>query len=157
MNLATQIKNSAQDPRKWIGRRSRDCRKHGDSIHYVNHLGQIGCIECDQPADSRVSLRLRAHEGAWFDSDCGFDVETPQWSTQKLEIGSTIVHGNSTSQIMPVDPDGNPITWYDYDKQHGKPPNMPYEAYVVLRWIMYEFNESGRELNDLEFRFGKRR
>ena len=155
MNLASKIQNSVQDPMRWIGRRARACRKHGDSIHYITHLGQIGCLDCDQPDASRISLRVHAHDGVWSDADCGFDIEAPQRATESLEIGSTVVQGDSTYQIMPVDANGNPISWYEYDRDHGKPPSMPYEAYVVLRWIMTEFNES--DLPPEEVRYGRSR
>lgn len=157
MNLAAKIQKTSADPRKWIGRRSRECRKHGNSIHYVNPTGQIGCIECDQPADSRVLLRLCAHDGVWYDSNNGFSDSGPQQATQKLRIGQVISEDGRKYQVMPVDDDGNPITWYDYDESHGKEPGMKWETYVYLKWVMREFNASGPEFDNLEFRYGKRR
>jgi len=157
MGIVDKIQKTSADPRKWIGRRSRECRKHGNSIHYVNRTGQVGCIECDQPDDSRVLLRLSAHDGLWYDSDNGFDDTAPQQAIQKLRIGQVISEDGRRVQVMPVDDQEEPVTWYDYDDAHGKEPGMKWETYVYLKWIMREFNASGRELDDPDIRYGKKR
>lgn len=157
MGIIDVIQKSSSDPRKWIGRRSRECRKHGKSIHYVNRTGQVGCIECDKPDDQAVSLRLCAHDGIWYDSENGFEDPEPQRAAQSLRVGQAISEDGRKVQVMPVDTDGDPVSWYDYDNEHGCEPGMKWETYVYLRWIMRGFNASGRELDDLEVRYGKRR
>lgn len=155
MNLAAKIQKTSSDPRKWIGRRSRECRKHGKSIHYVNRTGQIGCIECDQPDDSGVLLRLSAHDGIWYDTNNGFSESEPERAAEGVRVGQVISENGRRYQIMPTDGEGNPLTWYDYDDEHGCEPGMKWETYVYMKWIMRGFDESGRDPEIL--RFGKRR
>lgn len=156
MNLATKIKQNASDPRKWIGRKSSRCRKHGNATYYVNQFGQIGCVACDNPDESRVLLLLQAHDGIWYDQSDGFEAEVSQQATQELQpYDETLINGRP-HQIMPVDDDGNLMTWYEYDRLHGKPKNMDYKSYVYFKWIMYGFDP--RDESEIpEIRFGKSR
>ena len=115
----------------------------------------LGCIECDNPAESHILLRLRSHDGLWYDSEAGFDFEPQESDPVSLQVGDNITVDGATMQIMPVDDQGNPLTWYEYDRLHGKEPPMGYETYVYLKWIMIGFDESG--IDRSQIRFGKKR
>lgn len=156
MNLATKIQQNKNDPRKWIGRRASLCRKHGKSIHYVNRFSQIGCVECDKPDDSNITLRLMGQDGVWCDESDGFSIVEPQRATQELTAYDTTEVDGREIQVMPMHDDGTPMTWYEFDRLHGKPKNMSYQTYVYFRWVMRGFDESDED-NDFEIRYGKSR
>lgn len=76
MALFREIRQSARDPARFIGRKASRCRRCGGIYHYVNRAGGIVCESCEPHQGGEDCLqRLAVSGGVWVDPDDGFGVE----------------------------------------------------------------------------------